>query len=283
MTACQPAPVQQQSWLRRLAGEPLVQFLVIGALIFVLNEHFGAEASATRIEITAADWQRLSDMAQKQWGKPPTAEELQRLAQQQVREEVLYREALASGLDIDDVIVRRRLVQKMDFLARSDVPLPDEEQVRAFYAAHPERYGAPAQLSFRQLYFGNADAAGQALRQLQADPAATVNAERLMLPERFVAQSQVMIGRDFGEAFAAELFQLTPGQWSGPLRSPLGLHLVMVEDRTAAQVLDYASVRDKVAADLTNQRLQEASDAAYAEMRSRYQIRIAPLSESAAP
>lgn len=282
MSAYQTAPVRRQSWLRRLLAEPFLQFIALGAVIFVLNARFGAEASATRIEIDADDWQRLSAMAQKQWGKPATAAELQTLAQQQVREEVLYREALASGLQTDDVIVRRRLVQKMEFLAQSDVPLPSEDEVRAFYEEHPERYGAPAELSFRQLYFKDIAAAEQALTQLRADPQAKVSGERLMLPERFIAQSQVMAGREFGAAFAAQLFALAPGQWSAPLLSPYGLHLVLIERREPAQLLEYATIRDKVAADLTSQRQQAARDAAYEALRSRYQVHIEPLAETAA-
>ncbi|MBF7731386.1 peptidyl-prolyl cis-trans isomerase [Pseudomonas sp. N040] len=283
MTAHQSAPVRRHAWLRRLLGEPFLQFIVLGALIFVVNARFGVEAAATRIDIDAQDWQRLAAMAQKQWGKPATAEELQDLVQQQIREEVLYREALASGLQTDDVIVRRRLVQKMEFLAQSDVPLPTEDEVLAFYKAHPERFGAPAELSFRQLYFKDPAAAEQALAQLRADPQASVSGERLMLPEHFVAQSQAMAAREFGAAFAAQLFELPVGQWSAPLRSPFGVHLVRVERHEPAQLLEYATIRDKVAAELTAQRQQEARDAAYAALRSRYQIHIEPLAEAAAP
>ncbi len=283
MSAYQTAPVRRPSWLRRLLGEPFLQFIAFGAVIFMLNARFGAEASATRIEIDADDWQRLSAMAQKQWGKPATAEQLEDLAQQQIREEVLYREALALGLQNDDVIVRRRLVQKMEFLAHSDVPLPSEDEVLEFYKAHPEHYAGPAELSFRQLYFKDLAAAEQALTQLRADPQASVTGERLMLPERFVAQSQSMASREFGAAFAAQLFALSVGQWSTPLRSPLGWHLVRVERHESAQLLEYATIRNKVAADLTSQRQQQARDAAYEALRSRYQIHISPLAETATP
>jgi peptidyl-prolyl cis-trans isomerase C len=266
--------------LRRLCGEPLVQFLVLGGLIFALNGYVAADRQAYRIEVSQSDLARLRAQAFKQWGKEPDAVQLSGMLQDYIREEVLYRQALATGMDQDDVIVRRRLAQKMEFLAQADVREPSAEEILAFYQQHPERYGAPAEVAFKQVYLSQelrgaalaADAA-QALAQLRGGQA--VQGDNLLLPGEFAAQSQPLVARDFGDDFAAALFALPVGQWSGPLRSPYGLHLVWVSQQAGERLQSFAAVRDKVRADLANQRLTEARDGAYQQLLSRYQVSVA--------
>lgn len=115
-------------WLR----EPLLHFLILGALIFAINAAFGPRGATgnARIDVSDADIERLRALAAKQWNHEPAPPQLSALVQAFVREEILYREALAMGLDRDDVIVRRRLAQKMEFLAQEDVHAPtDAEQI----------------------------------------------------------------------------------------------------------------------------------------------------------
>jgi hypothetical protein len=261
--------------------EPLCLFLLLGGLIFALDAWLNRPLDEARIEVQRSDLERLRAVAVKQWGREPDAAQLRQLVEEYIREEVLYREALASGLEQDDVIVRRRLAQKMEFLAQADVRLPEDDEVRAFYAANPQRYAAPVELGFRQLYFGADETAlaraEAALAQLHDNPRQVPQSDRLPLPERFVAQAQPMIARDFGEDFAAQLFALPVGQWLGPLHSPHGLHLVRVERRQAAQPLAFAEVRERVATDLTALRQQQARDAAYQALRGRYQVEVAPI------
>lgn len=281
MTAIQTSTAApRHGLLRRLCAEPFVQFLCLGALIFVLHQHFGADRAAYRIDVRVSDIERLRVQAQKQWGKEPDAAQLNDLLQAYIREEVLYRQALATGMDKDDVIVRRRLAQKMEFLAQADVREPSAEEILAFYQQHPERYGAPAEVAFKQVYLSQerhgsaltADAE-HALAQLRNGQ--TVPSDNLMLPDEFTAQDQPKVARDFGDAFAAALFALPVGTWSGPLRSPYGLHLVWVTQQAGQRLESFAAVRDKVRADLANQRLSEARDAAYQQLLSRYQVNIA--------
>lgn len=270
------------AWLSGLRREPLCVFLLLGGLIFGFDAWINQVLDQMHIEVQSADLDRLRAVAIKQWGREPDAAQLGQLVDEYIREEVLYREALASGLERDDVIVRRRLAQKMEFLAQADVRLPDEDEVRAFYEANLQRYRAPAELTFRQLYFApqGAARAKAVLAQLREHPAQTPPGDSLPLPEHFVAQSQTLIARDFGEDFAAELFTLPVGQWQGPLASPHGLHLVRIEQREATAPLAFEQVRERVAADLTNLREQQARDGAYQALRSRYRIEVAPIPAS---
>lgn len=281
MTRVKPSKSSNAAMLlRRLGGEPLVQFLCLGGLIFALHQQFGVEPNAYRIEVSQSDLARLRAQAFKQWGKEPDAVQLNGMLQDYIREEVLYRQALATGMDQDDVIVRRRLAQKMEFLAQADVREPSAEEILAFYQQHPERYGAPAEVAFKQVYLSRelrgaalAEDAARALAQLRSGQA--VPGDNLLLPGEFTAQSQPLVARDFGDGFAAQLFALPVGQWSGPLRSPYGVHLVWVTQQEGERLESFTAVRDKVRADLSNQRLTEARDGAYQQLLSRYQVSVA--------
>lgn len=272
------------SWGRRALREPLCQFLLLGGLIFALDASLNASADPELIRVDQVEIERLRALSVKQWGREPDTMQVRALVEQSIREEVLVREAQASGLDREDSIVRRRLAQKMEFLAQSDVPLPTEAEVLAYYQAHPEQYLAPAELSFTQLFFdprhGDETAlqrARLALERLQEHPEQAQSGDPLPLPVHLAAQPRALVARDFGDVFAAQLFELPPGQWQGPLISPHGLHLVRVEHREAAGPLVYALVRERVANDLINLRQQQARDDAYQALRGRYRIEVARI------
>src|SRR5262245_2078098 len=107
--------------MRRLLREPLLHFLLLGAALFaayaVLQRGRGADEASRRIELTQDDLRQLDLYFESQWRRPPTPQELEGLVEQKVQEEILYREALGLGLDQDDTIVKRRMAQKMQFIA----------------------------------------------------------------------------------------------------------------------------------------------------------------------
>jgi len=150
-------------WIR----EPLVHFTALGAVLFlayaVASDLFAVDGARqivmdeTAIEFLADGWQR-------QWQRPPTAEELRGLVDARIREEVLYREAQALGLDVNDVVVRRRMVQKMELLSQDLALLadPTDQELRAFFAEHPDDYVVPPRISFSHIYF-NVDRRGAAV------------------------------------------------------------------------------------------------------------------------
>ncbi|HSG82144.1 MAG TPA: peptidyl-prolyl cis-trans isomerase, partial [Gemmatimonadota bacterium] len=100
----------------KLLREPLLHFVAIGAVLFLVHALasglFQTDTSR-RIEITEAEIELLASTWQRQWMRPPTEQELRSLVRGRLREEILYREALAVGLDQNDAVVRRRMVQKM--------------------------------------------------------------------------------------------------------------------------------------------------------------------------
>ena len=273
--------------VERLLREPLVHFLAIGALLFVLYALVSDDRSTAgnRIEITNADVEQLVLIFRKQWQRSPDPTELKSLIGARVREEVLYREALAMGLDENDTIVRRRLAQKVEFLMgdASSVAEPDDDMLQAYYEKNAGRYREPSRLSFSQIYFSidrrGAKAENDArtlLEQLRAaNPPVAQAMEKgdpLMLPRIYAERGTDQIARDFGPAFAQKVGELESGQWQGPITSGYGLHLVYIKSREQARLPPLDQVRGRVVNDWQVDQRQAADERIYERLRARYEV-----------
>ncbi len=281
------------SWTR----EPLVHFLVLGALLFGLFELMDDEASSkspNQIEITASDVERLRDVWTKQWNRQPTETELKGLIESHLREEVLYREGLALGLDQNDTIIRRRLAQKMEFLFE-DLALqsePTEEELKAYFDRNKDKYLLPARVSFSHIYF-NVDRHGEAafgnakqlLKKLQFHNTSLLRAsdqgDRFMLEYDYTQKTQQEVGNVFGRQFAEKLFKTQKGIWQGPIESGYGIHLVRIRDRIESRLPQWDEVRSKVRLDFLHERRRETNKKIYEQLKARYEIVVAPHTNGA--
>jgi hypothetical protein len=271
------------------AREPLVHFLVLGAAIYGLAALFGGspeEAPDERtIRITAGQIAWLEGSWEKRWNRLPTPAERAGLIKEFVRETVLYREALAMGLDRDDTIVRRRLAQKLEFLSQDLLapPVPEDEELRAWFEANAERYREPALLTFTHVFvdpdrredrtLADADAI---LAELRALPSPGEGGDALgdpfMLQRYYPERSEPEVAKLFGREFARELAGLSVGQWHGPVLSGYGVHLVYVHHREEARNPELAAVRDRVAQDWLDERREELNQEFYAGLLARYTV-----------
>jgi hypothetical protein len=273
----------------RLLREPLLHFVALGValfLVYALASDLFTPDTSRRIKITASEIELLAENWARQWQRPPTEDELRGLVEARVREEVLYREALAVGLDQNDVVVRRRMVQKVELLSQDLALLadPTDQELQTFFAENQEEYRIPPRISFSHIYFNvdsrGAEAEGDAGRILQTlraqspPPArAPEMGDRFMLPYDYPPLTPLEVQQQFGSQFADALLELEPG-WHGPIASGYGLHLVHVSERLESELPDYRDIRDRLVVDFNRDRSERARDALYEGLRANYTVQV---------
>ena len=269
--------------LRRIAGEPLLHFAALGALLFALRggSDLGAGGAQQRIVVTHGQVEQLATTFERTWQRPPSAEERRGLIEDWIRTEVAYREAQALGLDTGDEVVRRRLRQKLEFLTEdAGQGEPTEAELRTYLEAHPDAFRTPVRLSFRQIYLNptrREDADGDARRlliRLVGNPDADVSelGDPLLVPGEMTDVAQPEIASTFGGAFADALDTAPVDRWSGPVESGYGLHLVRVRARADGELPALEQIRPEVEREWQNARRIQVLDDAYQQARSRYEI-----------
>lgn len=271
----------------RLLREPLLQFLLVGLALFggwKLLQPGDARGPASRIVITDDDLKQMTAVWVSQGRPPPTEQQLQGLIDIKVREEVLYREALALGLDKDDAIVKRQLARKMDFLAedlsRLEEPKPDE--LRAYYAQNQARFALPGRVSFRHLYFSpdrrgaqaraDAQAALASLADQPIDAAAAARGDPFMFHAFYGDRSLDVVAKEFGPPFARALAGVAPGAWTGPVESGYGWHLVFVDAMTPERIPDFDEIEPEVRTAWVEDKREQTRARLYETMRARYEV-----------
>jgi len=274
--------------MRRFLREPLLHFLVIGIGLFVLyNLLRGGDTGAPRdIVVTEARVEALAQSFATTWMRPPTAQEIRGLVDDYIAEEIYYREAIAMGLDQDDIVIRRRLRQKMEFISEDAAASaePTDAELQAYLAKHPEKFLSPASLTFRQVYFSTEKRgdlarpqAEQLLGELQAGrgPADVASAgDPTLLPPDMQSASPQSIANTFGSDFAAQIEDAPMGQWSGPLQSGFGLHLVRVDERVAGALPAFDQIRPIVLREFQSEERTRSNRAFLDSLRAKYDIRI---------
>jgi peptidyl-prolyl cis-trans isomerase C len=283
-----PAPAKRPGWLgsflRRAAREPLLHFLLLGAVIFAIGEYNRPGDDQHRVVVDHARVAKLAETYVHQFGGQPSPQVLRTLIDNDVNEEILYREGIAMGLDRNDEVIRRRVVQKVQFLDQDLAPPTtlSDASLRAFYDAHHARYTVPARVSFTHIYF-SPDKSGDASARARAQTVlASLNNPVTRAPDRGDAYPDLYdysaIGPDdakrlFGDtAITHDLFKAPADHWSGPFRSGYGWHLVYVSNIEPAHVLPFAQVRDDVRTDYQTDAQTAANDHAFADLKARYNV-----------
>jgi len=274
----------------RFLREPLLHFLLIGAAIYGLYGAFAEtapEETDKTIVVSSAEVEWMQTSWQKRWNRPPTPEELDGLIQQYIRETVLYREALTMGLNQHDQVIRRRLAQKLEFLAKDLVALtpPADEELVAYFDANKDRYQEPVLYTFTQVFF-NPDKRGNATLDDAEAIKATLTArgdaiedagalgDDFMLQSYYPEKEPLEIQKLFGSGFTESLMDLAPGQWHGPVLSGYGTHLVYVSSIREPSPPIFAEVRERVVQEWTSERSEELNEQFYASLRDSYTIVI---------
>lgn len=269
--------------LLRLLREPLVHFAAVGGLMFAVFAALN-DASVPPADVIIITPERIDQIAaeyESVWRRKPAEDELDALIEEDIREEVYYREALALGLDRNDALVRRRMRQKMEFLTDSTASGldPVAGELEAYLAANQELYQLEPRLAFEQVYFGETpspEIIAGALNALQSDPATDLLTlgERTLLPVQLGLSSIDVVYGVFGKGFFEQLVELPAGVWAGPVVSTYGVHLVRILDSLPARSPRLEEVRREVLRDWQMAKASEIHDRDYAERRAHFVIEI---------
>ena len=281
-----------KSILHRFLREPLLHFLLIGATLFVAyslqNE---SRVDNNQIVISEAKIDYLIAVWEKKKQRLPTQDELQGLIEQQVREEVMVREALAMGLDKNDSIVRRRLAQKVEFISADLATLvePTETELADYLSTHSDKFELPARIDFVQVYIDlnkhrdnvheHANNLLNKLAQTGSNSDITTIGDSLMLDQQYGQATEHDVTRLFGKEFASKLFTLPVSSWQGPITSGYGAHLVRIDNKTEARLPELETVRNKVQNEWFAEQRRIMNEAFYKGLRQRYEIAIENPSE----
>ena len=258
--------------MRKLLREPLLHFLLIGIALFGAYRWVSPRDSVgARVVITQGIVDDLVTQHVAARGREPSPTELNQLIESYVRDEILYREGVRLGLERDDIVVKRRVRQKIEMIAEEDASTraPTDADLSAYLMANQARFVQPAILTFEQVFIGESRSGPEVV---------PVNPEELgkptLLPHRMTRTPADLVARDFGASFAAALEKVPVGEWVGPIDSSFGAHYVRVSDRTPAAAPQLAAVRDHVVREWENDRRQRARNDAYTKLRGEYQVSI---------
>ena len=267
--------------------DPFIQFMLIGAVVFAVFTQVTDEAENNKkLVVTQSDVSRLVSQWTEQYATAPTPEQKQAIIDHFVQEEIIYREAKAIDLGKDDIIIRRRLVQKFRFLSESftDLPAPTDEELSQFYAENMQAYKTPQKTSFKHVFIkqpvdGTADIDGriatirERLNQNQADSNQWRNeGDAFMLQRQYAARTNQQIAEEFGRHFPKELNKLELDTWTGPILSIYGWHIVKVVSRTDEAYAPLDTIKDQVKSDYMAVQRTKNNDAFYKNLTASYQV-----------
>jgi parvulin-like peptidyl-prolyl isomerase len=276
---------RMKHWLR----EPLLHFLVLGLLLFAIygyiNRGRGGVESSKQIAIYLDDLRTMEMFFESQWHRAPTQQEFQAMVEDKVREEVLYREGLAMALDKDDTIVKRRMAQKMQFIAEDVATAhePTSAELKAWFDKNKAKFTLPSRYSFRHLYFSpdkrgkNAEGdAAKVLAKIAGQPEdsklAASLADAFMFQDYYGDNAPTAIAKEFGSPFALAIEKVKPGSWQGPIESGYGWHLVFLDTVIPGRVPAFEEIEPDVKIAWLGEQKATAWQKAYADMRAKYVV-----------
>ena len=286
---------------RRLLREPLLHFVFIGITLFAVYAYMhrgrGGVESSRQIVLSLDELQQMDTYFVSQWHRQPTPAEFEAMVEDKVREEVLYREGLAMGLDKDDTIVKRRMAQKMQFLAEDVAAAhePTPEELKAWFEKNTSKFALPSRYSFRHLYFSidkrGANAQIDAIKALNQtagqpeDSKLTASlADQFMFQDYYGDRAPEALAKEFGPQFVVALEKAKPGSWQGPIESGYGWHLVFVDTVIPGRIPALEEIESDVKTAWLAEQKATAWKKAYAGMRNKYTVLVpGPSDKEAAP
>ena len=258
----------------------LLSFLCIGLAILLLDIWFDSSNQDKNIVLYDDEILSLIEIWTAQVGRPPNEEDLKGIINQLVEEEILYREALKLGLDKDDIIIKRRLAQKIGFLKQEEQSVPPTElQLKQYFESMEAEYVMDTRFSFTHLYFSKekkgAERALNSLKQLR-NLDTIPDSDPFLVGKNFLNKTAKQIARDFGEGFSNNLIEAETGRWIGPFKSIYGSHLVKISKVVKARKPNYDEVKKAVLLDYLLEKKQTEMRSYIEELKNQYDVQINP-------
>jgi hypothetical protein len=277
------------STVKRWLREPLLHFLLIGVLLFgfytYMNRGRSGVKSPRQIVLSLDELATMEMYFESQWHRRPTPQEFQAMVEDKIKEEVLYREGLVMGLDRDDTIVKRRMAQKVQFLAEDIATAhePSTAELKAWFEKNTDKFALPSRYGFRHVYFSpdkrGANAhndAAQALAKIAGQPEDSTlmasGADRFMFQDYYSDRTPSAIAKEFGPQFAVSLEKVKPGSWQGPIESGFGWHLVFVDTVIPGRIPAFDEVESDVKTAWLGEQKALAREKAYKSLRAKYTV-----------
>ncbi|MBD0824912.1 peptidyl-prolyl cis-trans isomerase [Aestuariibaculum marinum] len=271
--------------MKKLIKEPLLHFFVLGALLFAIYSLVNKNTDEEEIIIDNSDIEHMIELWQMQWQRPPSEDELQDLINKYVDQEVMYREALRLNLDHNDEIVKRRLAQKMEFLGNDLTTLvapATDKNLKAYFEKHKENYATDYNYTLHQVIFtadNHKNPVAKANNVLDTYDVSSSESlkevgDKFPLPYTYSNVDAFYLNRELDENFTKQLSSLRIGEWSGPIMSGFGVHLIYIEKKDNPRIPEFASVKKQVQRDYEYQMVLDSKNAILKELKQKYKINI---------
>ena len=268
--------------------EPLFHFLFIGLGFFILFSQLNTNDESTdpkNIVITQSKVDAMRASYLKQRGRAPMDNEVEDLIESEIREELLYREAIALGLDKDDGVIRRRLAQKMKYLFEdlAVITEPSDADLEKFLKENASKFTLPSTLSFYQVYIDSKKHTNtldeevktvlEQLKNTSLQNAFTLG-DRSLVAYRFLNRRKSDVKNRFGESFSKKIFKAPTNSWQGPFESAYGMHFVYIDSKEEAVLPELKQVREDVLQEYKREKTSEANEIFYNGLKDRYKIKV---------
>ena len=275
-------PGSKTSW--KTISHMFIFGLLLAIVMLVVIGSPGDVGNEKVIVVTGADAAQVHAKFMRTWNRLPTEVELKKGIDQYIKDEILYREAISRNLDKNDPSVRLAMVRKITMMGitQTDVSNLKDEDIEAYYALRKERYRLSAIFDFEQVYLSTKrgdnieDDAQQLLELLQNENPSSeelINyGDASMINNLHFNIDEEGLDRIFGSGFGSTVLSISTGEWTGPIQSGYGLHIVRITNRTESRIPELKEVLQKVITDMSYENRKAAEDQFYSELVPRYKV-----------
>jgi len=264
--------------LKRILQEPLLHFVVVGFLLFII---LSANDVTTKPQVIISEGKikQLTAQFSKTRQRSPSTEELKALVDNQIREDLAYKHGFQMGLVENDTIIKRRVQQKLEFMLNDSIASlePNREELQDYLETHSKKFTIAPVYSFKQIYINpekheDVNTYIAELQTLALNDIYQNSGDSLMLESEYIDLSSSEIARLFGRKFTKNLDTVTLNKWQGPIKSGYGLHLVYIDNKTPEHIATLDEIESKIKRDYKADAQKKVINSFYEELQIQYRV-----------